>query len=135
MARPDRAELVKELNKRENLPLILSIPNSSDLESTRIIKLVAAYFNLAPEYVLQNCRKGEIIRARHWAMFLMRQELNLTLTEIGKVFSYKQVVDGVVKDIPKDHATVLHAHKKITGWIKVYPDEAKLYEFFKTHIY
>ena len=134
MARPDRIELIKAIDERENLPLIFSIPNSCDLEPTRILNLVASYFKLPPLSILENSRKGDIIKARQWAMFLMRSELGLTLSAIGKIFSYVKEVDGVSWNVRKDHATVLYSYRKITEWIQIYPEEAKIYEYFKNHI-
>tara|TARA_R110000796_G_scaffold56591_1_gene131120 strand:+ start:2462 stop:2908 length:447 start_codon:yes stop_codon:yes gene_type:complete len=134
MARPDREELIKAIDERENLPLFLSIPNSCDLEPAKILNLVASYFKLPPLSILENSRKGDVVKARQWAMFLMRSELGLTLSAIGKIFSYRKEVNGIFEDIRKDHATVLYSYKKITGWIQIYPEEAKIYEYFKNHI-
>ncbi len=134
MAKPDRLELVRALHRQENLPLLFSIPNSCDLEPTRILNLVASYFDIPPLIMLEKTRKGEIVRARQWAMFLMRVELGLTLSAIGRIFSYREEVNGVSRTVKKDHATVLHSYKKITQWIEIYPEEAKVYEYFKNHI-
>ena len=134
MARVDRREVIKAIDERENLPLVLASPFSDDLEPVRILNIVSEYLNISVKDIMSSCRNAPLIRARHWAMFLMRRHLRLTLAEIGKVFSYKKRVNGRIIDVERNHATIIHATNKIEGWIEVYPEESQLYEFFKTYI-
>lgn len=66
-----------------------------------IIGAVASYYHLKPVVICGEKRQKEIIRARHLAMFLLKSQLDLSYSEIGKIFSNR------------DHTSVLHAVNKI----------------------
>jgi len=66
-----------------------------------IKKSVANYFNIQVQALESPLRKKEVAQARHVAMFLCREKLNL---------SYKQIANYFKR---KDHTTVMHAIEKV----------------------
>jgi len=70
-------------------------------DPARIISTVASHFNLPESDLTGPSRSRQIVRARHIAMFLLREETNLSLPQIG------QILGG------RDHTTVIHGYDKI----------------------
>ncbi|MFH1485381.1 MAG: chromosomal replication initiator protein DnaA, partial [Chloroflexota bacterium] len=68
-----------------------------------IISSVAAYFDLEPSSLVGKKREQPIALARQVAMFLIREETRLSLSEIGKELG------------GRDHTTVLHGCSKIAA--------------------
>jgi len=66
-----------------------------------IIQSVSNHFHLKQSAIKGGRRNKELVRARHIAMYLLRQELNSSLEEIGQWFG------------GRDHTSVIHAVKKI----------------------
>ena len=66
-----------------------------------IQKVVCDYFNMSPELINSKTRKREIVQARQIAMFFAKSLTKSSLATIGSN------IGG------KDHATVLHACRKI----------------------
>lgn len=67
----------------------------------QVIKVVANHYHVKQTDVRGKRRVQSLVRARHVAMFLLKEELQLPLTEIGRWFSNR------------DHTTALHATRKI----------------------
>lgn len=66
-----------------------------------IIKTVANHYRIKQSAVRGKRRSKELVRARHIAMYLLRNELQIPLEEIGEWFS------------GRDHSSVIHAVKKV----------------------
>lgn len=66
-----------------------------------IIKTVANHYRMKQSAVRGKRRSKELVKARHIAMYLLRNELQIPLEEIGQWFS------------GRDHSSVIHAIKKI----------------------
>ena len=66
-----------------------------------IIQSVSNHYHLKQSAIKGGRRNKQLVRARHIAMYLLRQELNSSLEEIGQWFS------------GRDHTSVIHAVKKI----------------------
>lgn len=66
-----------------------------------IIKTVANHYRIKQSAVRGKRRSKELVKARHIAMYLLRNELQISLEEIGQWFS------------GRDHSSVIHAVKKI----------------------
>ncbi|AKM80995.1 MAG: chromosomal replication initiation protein [Candidatus Pacebacteria bacterium GW2011_GWF2_38_9] len=66
-----------------------------------IIKTVANHYRMKQSAVRGKRRSKELVKARHIAMYLLRNELQISLEEIGQWFS------------GRDHSSVIHAVKKI----------------------
>lgn len=66
-----------------------------------IIKTVANHYRMKQSAVRGKRRSKELVKARHIAMYLLRNELQIPLEEIGQWFS------------GRDHSSVIHAVKKV----------------------
>jgi chromosomal replication initiator protein len=104
-------ELKKKLITRE---LVESLLNDSQAASpkqnlrvppTEVIKAVANHYHIKQVVIRGEKRQKEIIRARHMAMFLLKEELKMPYTEIGRWFSNR------------DHTSAMHACEKIGGML------------------
>jgi chromosomal replication initiator protein len=66
-----------------------------------VVETVASYFNLKPAVLRGERRKKDLVWARHIAMYLLRIDLGVALTDVGEYLGRK------------DHTTVIHAVDKI----------------------
>lgn len=66
-----------------------------------ILRAVANHYHVKQAAMKGQRRVQALVKARHVAMFLLKEELNMPLTEIGRWFSNR------------DHTSALHATKKI----------------------
>ena len=82
------------------------LPQRGDLEPQKVVDLVAHYFNLSAETLLSRDRSRNIALPRQIAMYLLREEANVSLPQIGEVLG------------GRDHTTVMHAIKKISKEIQ-----------------
>jgi chromosomal replication initiator protein len=82
------------------------LPPRGDLEPQHIIDLVAHYFNLSSEKLLGRDRSRDVALPRQIAMYLMREEIDASLPQIGEVLG------------GRDHTTVMYAIEKISKEIK-----------------
>lgn len=87
-----------------------------------IIERTAAYYGLETDVITGTSRVQAVAHARQVAMYLMRKLLDLTLDEIGDHFG------------GKDHATVLHAIKKIEDSVAKNPEEADVLRDISSNI-
>ena len=74
-----------------------------------ILHTVADYFNLAIESLISKKKDRKTTLARHIVIYLMREEHDFTLTEIGKELG------------GRNHATILHSYEKIACELKIKP--------------
>lgn len=81
-------------------------PVGQTLNEKDILNLTAEEFNLAPDDLLSDVRKREILIPRQLAMYFMREELQLSFERIGEIFG------------GKNHTTVMHACQKMAEQIK-----------------
>ena len=79
---------------------------SRTLNENDILTITAEEFNLAPNDLLSEVRKREILVPRQMAMYFLREELQFSFERIGEVFG------------GKNHTTVMHACQKISDQIK-----------------
>lgn len=73
------------------------------LSSERIIDVVARYFDLKSDDLTGKSRQRQVAQARHIAMALCREHLQLSLPEIGRAFG------------GRDHTSVLYSVRKVAG--------------------
>ncbi len=71
------------------------------LTTEMVIKATAAHFALSPDSLMGKRRDKSTALARQVAMYLLREELNASWTEIGRALG------------GRDHSTVVHGHEKI----------------------
>jgi chromosomal replication initiator protein len=74
-----------------------------------IVKIVADYYDLEESVVYEKTRRKEIVKARQIAMYLLREDFNISYPLIGQKLG------------DRDHTTVIHSHLKIKGDIKTNP--------------
>jgi chromosomal replication initiator protein len=77
-----------------------------NLPVENIQRVVANYFNLSLVDMKGKKRNKGIVRARHYAMYLIRKMTEYSLTEIGEIFG------------GRDHTTVINALDKIESEIQ-----------------
>ena len=89
---------------------VSSVVGSKQLETQlseqKIINVVADYYNLAPSQLTGKIRTGQIALARHIAMYLIRNMLDVPLKKIGDMFG------------GKDHTTVMSGISKVDKELK-----------------
>ena len=83
---------------------------ATQLNEQKIINTVADYYSLIPSQITGKIRTGQIALARHIAIYLIRQNLDIPLTKIGEMFG------------GKDHTTIMHAIKHVETELKTNPD-------------
>jgi len=98
----ESANVTKDNTSFEYQNLKISNLNDNIEEKVYTIKkIVADYFNIQTQALDSPLRKKEVAQARHIAMFLCREKLNLSYKQIAKHFNRK------------DHTTVMHAVEKV----------------------
>jgi len=85
----------------EEVQDIVSTNRSKSTTPQQIIKAVANFFEVNSDEITGRCRKKQIIRPRQLAIFLIREETNLSFPEIGSLLG------------GRDHSTIIHAYEKI----------------------
>lgn len=73
----------------------------------QIISLVAKQFDLKNKDIVGKSRKADLVLARHIAIYLLRDDLNMGLVKIGELFG------------GRDHTTIMHAAEKIKQEIEI----------------
>ena len=74
-----------------------------------IVRIVADQYGITEESIYEKTRRKEIVRARQVAMYLLREDFNVSYPLIGQKLG------------DRDHTTVIHSHLKIKGDIKTDP--------------
>lgn len=87
-------------------PLVGGKQVATQLNEQKIINVVADYYNLAPSQLTGKIRTGQIALARHIAMYLIRNTLDIPLKKIGDMFG------------GKDHTTVMSGIAKVDKELK-----------------
>jgi chromosomal replication initiator protein len=95
-------------NRKLDVPLAMEALTDASISQRRttttaadVLKAVCAEFGVAEKDLLGRQRKREIVRPRHVAMYLLREETESSLVEIGRTLG------------GRDHTTVLHGIEKI----------------------
>ncbi len=83
------------------------VPVGSDqvIAPIEIINAVAAYYKITPDDLYGSSRIAAIALARQVAMYICREQTNLSLPKIGQLFG------------GRDHTTVMYAQRKITEFM------------------
>jgi len=74
-----------------------------------IVKIVSNYYGLSDEVIYEKTRRREIVKARQVAMYLLREDFNISYPLIGQKLG------------DRDHTTVIHSHLKIKDDLKTDP--------------
>ena len=75
--------------------------DASELTTDRILGTISTYYKISKKDIIGKSRKKEIVSARHVGIYLTREILGLSYTEIGKAFG------------GRDHSTIMSACKSI----------------------
>lgn len=99
--RPIDMSLVQTILK-DNIP----VGEDNGLTPVEIMNTVARYYGLTVDDLSSSSRFQAIVRARQVAMYLCREQTNLSLPKIGQLFGNR------------DHTTVMYACNKIMSELK-----------------
>lgn len=80
---------------------VVPLGESKTIAPIDIINTVAAYYKITPDDIYSQNRAQAIALARQIAMYLCREQTNLSLPKIGQLFG-------------RDHTTVMYANKKVS---------------------
>lgn len=102
------SEITKELVERLlNIEAALSPTRKLRVAPAEVIRAVANHYHIKQIIIKGKKRQKDIVTARHLAMYLLKEELDLPYTEIGRWFSNR------------DHTSAMHACGKIGDDLKV----------------
>jgi chromosomal replication initiator protein len=88
--------------------LLTNMTCKQDIKS--LLRTVADYFSIPLEEMANQKRDRKTTFARHVAVYLLREEYNCSLTEIGKELG------------GRNHATILHGYQRIADELNVNPN-------------
>ena len=80
--------------------------SNKKLDTAEIISAVCHHFGVSREEIISGKRKQELVLPRQIAIYLIREQTNKSLPEIGKIMG------------GKDHTTIMHSEKKISELLK-----------------
>lgn len=99
------ASLEEGLLTKEMVQQTMGLPASNIREvkvrPIKVISTVAKYFDYRNKDLLGSSRKADLVVARHIAMYLLRDTLNIQLEKVGEIMG------------GRDHTTVMHAVEKM----------------------
>jgi chromosomal replication initiator protein len=82
------------------------LPQRNQLEPGRVVDVVASAFGVSKEKLMSRERTREIALPRQVVMYLLREEANVSLPQIGEVLG------------GRDHTTVMYACEKVADMIE-----------------
>lgn len=91
----------------EALQSLIDVGDSkSKVSAQKILNVVASYYNLSVSQITGKIKTGQIVNARHVAIYLIRNLLDVSLKQIGELFSNR------------DHTTVMHSIERVEQMLK-----------------
>lgn len=87
---------------------------SQRIRPNSVIVKTAQYFSFKPAELMGASRKAPLTAARHTAMYILYNDLQLPYEQVGRLFG------------GRDHTTVIHAVEKITDQLRTDPEMAKI---------
>jgi len=85
-----------------------------------VVRVVCEYFNIKPTQLKGTKRDAALVKARHLCMYLLKEDLKITLVEIGNLLG------------GRDHTTIMHGVEKIENLKTISPQvEEQLSEIQK----
>jgi chromosomal replication initiator protein len=103
-----RTELTMDV-ARAAMSSLVNDTRETRLNSKQIVQAVAEYYQISLDAMCGKQRDKHIVMPRQIAMYLIRQETEASLLEIGQLFG------------GRDHSTVLHACEKIDREVNINP--------------
>lgn len=89
-----------------NMALADLLPLRGSIQAEQVVQIVAKSFNIKTEQIMGRNRSREIALPRHVAMYLLREDANISLPQIGEKMG------------GRDHTTVMHACEKVADLIE-----------------
>jgi chromosomal replication initiator protein len=89
-----------------NAALADLLPQRGEIKSADVVRVVAKAFGITPERLLGRDRSQEVALPRQVAMYLLRQEANISLPQIGEALG------------GRDHTTVMYACDKVADMLE-----------------
>jgi chromosomal replication initiator protein len=80
------------------------------ITDTAVISAVSEHFGIATDQIRGKGRRKMTVLSRQVAMYLLREETDLSFTAIGKILG------------GRDHSTVLHGHERVS--VKIEQDDS-----------
>jgi chromosomal replication initiator protein len=80
------------------------------LPVNEVINIIAGYYNIDPQLIIDKTRKKEVVRIRQITMYMLREFFNVSYPSIGKE------IGG------RDHTTVMHSYDKVLKNMEVDPN-------------
>ncbi len=120
-------------SKLNKVPLTLSLAEDAlkdviypdkpkEVTPTLIINIVADHFGIKPEDISSKKRNSEFVIPRQIVMYLCRDMIDISLSNIGKILG------------KKDHTTVIHGIKKVEDELKINEELRNKVEIIKKKI-
>ena len=107
----------------EALQSLIDVKQSKQkLNEQKIISVVADYYNKTPSQITSTSRQGDLVFARHIAMYLIRKMLDTPYTKIGMVFG------------GRDHSTVMNGVEKVERELKTNPNVEQVINEVKSRL-
>jgi chromosomal replication initiator protein len=102
------ADLSGQVLTRDLVQVALAdlLPNRDRVEPSHVVKTVARAFNVEAGQLLGRDRSRDVALPRHVAMYLLREDSNISLPQIGEAMG------------GRDHTTVIHACNKVADLIE-----------------
>lgn len=99
-------QILKAQNLQASVENIASYLNRTpkktlSLTHTQVMSAICSYFNITSKDLSGPKRQKELVLPRHFAMYILSEELGMTVEKVG------QVLGG------RDHSTVMHGRDKI----------------------
>ena len=89
-----------------NMALADLLPLRDSIQPEQVVQMVARVFNIKTEQILGRNRSRSIALPRHVAMYLLREDGNISLPQIGEKMG------------GRDHTTVMHACDRVADLIE-----------------
>lgn len=97
----------RNLTLAEIKPFIKNTTKPKKLLSVKeVVKIICDFYNIEESYVYEKTRRKEVVKPRQIAMFILREDFNISYPTIG------QKLGG------RDHTTVMHSCEKVKCDIK-----------------
>jgi chromosomal replication initiator protein len=93
----------RELNIQEvKLMIKNNIKPKRNISLEDIVRVVAHFYNIEEPAMYEKNRRKEVVEARQMAMYILREDYNISFPHIGKKMG------------GRDHTTVMHSCEKVT---------------------
>ncbi len=93
------------------------------VSAKKVVKAVADFYEIEEKILMDHTRRRDVVKPRHIAMWLLREELKASYPSIGERFG------------GRDHTTAIHSCEKVEEELKKNPEFADEIQLIKDKIY